>query len=155
MTQAIATIVQPRIKVLEIIQPLTIEQVNHIPAGFKNNIIWNLGHMIAAQQGICYKRAGVDTVIDEDFFNTYKPGSKPERFLDAAELEKIKGLLSSTITQLEADLQTDMFANYPSWTTRYGVNLNNVTEAVAFLPFHEGLHIGTVVAMSKIVWLWK
>ena len=151
MTKAIETIVKPRIKVLEIIKPLSIEQVNAIPTGFRNNIIWNLGHMIAAQQSICYMRAGIPTVVDEAFFNRYKPGSKPEEFLDATELEKIIGLLSSTITQLEADLTTNMFANYPSWTTRYGVDLNNVSEAVAFLPFHEGLHIGTIVAMAKIV----
>jgi len=151
MNQALQTIAKPRIKVLEIIAPLTIEQLNHIPAGFRNNIIWNLGHMVAAQQGICYKRAGLDTIVDEEFFETYKPGTKPERFFDSAEMDKIKQLFSSTVLQLEQDLQTDMFANYPTWTTRYGVDLSSVNEAVAFLPFHEGLHIGTVVAMSKIV----
>jgi len=151
MNQALQTITKPRIKVLEIIAPLTIEQLNHIPAGFRNNIIWNLGHMVAAQQGICYKRAGLDTIVDEEFFETYKPGTKPERFFDSAEMDKIKQLFSSTVLQLEQDLQTDMFANYPTWTTRYGVDLSSVNEAVAFLPFHEGLHIGTVVAMSKIV----
>jgi hypothetical protein len=151
MNQALQTITKPRIKVLEIIAPLTIEQLNHIPAGFRNNIIWNLGHMVAAQQGICYKRAGLDTIVDEEFFETYKPGTKPERFFEVAEMDKIKGLFSSTIAQLEQDLQTDIFTNYPTWTTRYGVDLSSVNEAVAFLPFHEGLHIGTVVAMSKIV----
>jgi hypothetical protein len=151
MTQAIETIVQPRIKVVEIVKQLTIEELNHVPAGFNNNIIWNLGHMVAAQQGICYKRAGLDTIVGEDFFNTYKPGTKPEKFLDAAELEKIIGLLSSTITQLEADLKTDMFANYTSFITRYGIGLNTITEAVNFLPFHEGLHIGAIVALGKLV----
>lgn len=151
MNQAIQIIAKPRVKVLEMIQTLTVEQLNVIPSGFNNNIIWNLGHMIAAQQGICYKRAGLDTVVDEAFFNRYKSGSKPEQFFDLAEFEKITGLFSSTLTQLEADLDTDMFANYPAWTTRYGADLRNVNEAVAFLPFHEGLHIGTVIAMSKIV----
>jgi hypothetical protein len=151
MIKALDYIVQPRKKVLEIIKPLTIEQVNLIPTGFNNNIIWNLGHMVAAQQGICYKRAGLDTIVGEDFFNTYKPGSKPERFFDAVELEKIIELLSTTITQLEADLKTDIFGNYPAFTTRYGIELTSVDDAVHFLPFHEGLHIGTIVAMSKIV----
>ncbi|MEO6520708.1 MAG: DinB family protein [Mucilaginibacter sp.] len=151
MIKALDYIVQPRKKVLEIIKPLSIEQVNHIPTGFNNNIIWNLGHMIAAQQGICYKRAGLDTIVGEEFFDRYKPGSKPEQFFDAIELEKIIGLLSTTITQLEADLKTDMFGNYPAFTTRYGIELTSVDDAVQFLPFHEGLHIGTIVAMSKIV----
>jgi len=151
MIKALGFIVPPRLKVLEIIKPLSIEQLNLVPPGFKNNIIWNLGHIVAAQQGICYKRAGQDTVAGEDFFDRYKPGSKPEQFLDTAELEKIIGLLTSTITQLEADLETDMFANYPAFTTRYGIELASIDDAVQFLPFHEGLHIGTIVAMSKIV----
>lgn len=151
MIRALNIILHPRLKVLEIISQLTIEQINHIPTGFNNNIIWNLGHMVAAQQGICYKRSGNDTIVGEEFFNTYKPGSKPERFFDAAEFEHIKDLFTSTLTQLEADLKTDMFANYPAFTTRYGIELASINDAVQFLPFHEGLHIGTVVALSKIV----
>lgn len=151
MIKSLNYIIPPRLKVLEVIKPLTIEQVNLIPPGFNNNIIWNLGHMVAAQQGVCYKRAGQETVVGEDFFNRYKPGSKPEQFLDTSEFGKIIGLLSSTITQLEADLKTDMFTNYPAFTTRYGIELTSIDDAVEFLPFHEGLHIGTIVAMSKIV----
>jgi hypothetical protein len=41
---------------LEQIADLTNEQLNTIPNGFHNNIIWNLIHSICAQQGICYLR---------------------------------------------------------------------------------------------------
>lgn len=151
MIKSLDIILQPRLKVLEIISELSIEQVNHIPAGFNNNIIWNLGHMIAVQQGICYKRSGNDIVVSEEYFDTYKPGTKPERFFDVTEFEKIKALFTSTLIQLEADLKTDIFANYPAFTTRYGIELASIDDAIQFLPFHEGLHIGTVVAMNKIV----
>jgi hypothetical protein len=151
MTKAIEIIAAPRTKVIEILKELSLEQLNMVPAGFNNNIIWNAGHMIAAQQGVCYKRAGLNTVIDEAFFETFKPGTKPERFFDAADVENIIGLFTTTLTQLEADLQTDKFANYPTWTTRYGAELSSINDAVAFLPFHEGLHIGTIVALKKLV----
>ena len=62
---------------LESVKDLSIDQLNTTPAGFNNNIAWNLGHMIAAQQGICYVRAGLQPPAGEGFFNTYKPGSKP------------------------------------------------------------------------------
>ncbi|MBW4888387.1 DinB family protein [Mucilaginibacter sp. HMF5004] len=151
MTKAFEIIAAPRTKAIEILKELSIDQLNTIPAGFNNNIIWNAGHMIAAQQGICYKRAGLDTIVGEEFFNTFKPGTKPERIFDTTEVENIISLFSTTLTQLEADLQTDMFSNYPAWVTRYGAELTSVAEAVAFLPFHEGLHIGTIVAMRKLV----
>jgi hypothetical protein len=151
MTKAIEIIAAPRTKIAEILTQLSLEQLNTVPAGFNNNIIWNAGHMIAAQQGICYKRAGLNILIDEAFFETFKPGTKPERFFDAAEVDNIVSLLSSTLTQLEADLQTGMFTSYPTWTTRYGAELTSISDAVSFLPFHEGLHIGTILAMRRLV----
>lgn len=113
--------------------------------------MWNLGHMIAAQQGVCYKRAGLPSRVDETFFETFKPGSKPERLYTADDLALIKELFTATINQLADDLQTDMFGNYTMLTTRYGPELHSVTDAVAFLPFHEGLHIGVIGSLGKLV----
>jgi uncharacterized damage-inducible protein DinB len=72
---------KPRLTLLTQIESLSLEQLNTVPAGFNNNIIWNLGHMVAAQCGIWYKRAGLALPdgVTEEFFETYKPGTKPER----------------------------------------------------------------------------
>jgi hypothetical protein len=63
---------------LSIINELSIEQLNQIPEGFINNIAWNFGHVIAAQQGVCYLRAGLPMHIDKEVFKNYKSESKPE-----------------------------------------------------------------------------
>ena len=151
MTKAIETIKQPRIKILEELQNFSLDQLNDIPAGFNNNIIWNLGHMIAAQQGICYARSGVDKLVSDEFFMAYKPGSKPEKFIDQAEYETIKELLFSTLHQFETDLENSLFVNYTPVMTRYNVELNNIQDAIEFLPFHEGLHIGYIMSLRKVV----
>jgi len=151
MNTQIAIIQKPRLQVLNIIEGLTLDELNYIPAGFKNNIIWNMGHMIAAQQGICYKRAGLPLTIDETFFMTFKPGTQPERLYTADDLALIKDLFFSTLTQLEADLQTGMFGNYTPFVTRYGFEITSINDAVSFLPFHEGAHAGTVIALKKLV----
>lgn len=147
----IEIIKQPRQMVLSILNDFTIEQLNKVPAGFNNNLIWNLGHMVAAEQGICYKRAGVDTYVSETFFETYKPGSKPERFINKEEFEEIKTLLNTSLDQLSKDCNANLFVNYPTWTTRYGVEITSIEDAIAFLPFHDGLHIGYIMAMRKLV----
>lgn len=151
MTKAIEIIKLPRISLLKAVEELTIQQLNKIPEGFNNNIIWNLAHLVATQQNICYKRAGLDIVIDDKFFTPYLPGTKPERFIDAEEFEIIKGLFFSTLDQLEADLQNGKFDNYTSWTTRYGNSINSGEEAVAFLPFHEGIHTGYIWALKRVI----
>lgn len=151
MKRAIEIIKQPRQKILDEISHLSIEQLNKIPAGFNNNIIWNLGHMIAAQQGICYKRAALDVRVDEAFFNAYKPETKPEGFVDAEGVEEIKTMLFTTLDQLEADCDNGVITGYNSFVTRYNIALNSIDEAINFLPFHEGLHIGYIMSLKKLV----
>jgi hypothetical protein len=149
--RAIEIIKQPRQRILDEISNLSVEQLNNTPEGFNNNIIWNLGDMIATQQGICYKRAGLDIRVDEAFFDAYKPGTKPNEVVDLEGVEEIKMMLFTTLEQLEADCDNGIINGYTPFTTRYGILLSNVDEAIAFLPFHEGLHIGYIMSLRKLV----
>lgn len=151
MIQALELILQPRLKIAEMLKQLTIEQLNTVPPGFNNNIVWNIGHMVATQQGICYKRVNQPIAVSDEFFDTFKPGTKPERFFEAAEVEEIFSLFSSTLTLLEADLQTNKFAGYPTWTTRFGFEVKSIEDAVSFISFHEGMHIGAIIALRRFV----
>ena len=151
MTKQIEIIRTLREFVLSNVKDLTTEQLNKIPEGLGNNIIWNLAHLISAQQSICYIRAGLDAPLGEDFVNTYKPGTKPEKFIDAAEIERIKQLFFSTLDQLETDYNKNIFTGYTTVTTRYGVALNNIEDGINFLPFHEGYHMGVIMGLKRLV----
>ena len=151
MNKAIETIRNPRKLLIKLIEGLSIEQLNKVPQGFNNNIIWNMGHIITAQQGVCYRRCGLDLKIDEDFFQRYKPDTKPEGFIDSIGVEKIRTLLFTTLDNLEVDYNAGIFTNYPTFITRYGIEINSIDSAISFLPFHEGLHIGCMIALKKLV----
>jgi hypothetical protein len=151
MDKAIETIRNPRKLLIKLIEGLSIEQLNEVPPGFNNNIIWNMGHIITAQQGVCYRRCGLDLKIDDDFFQRYKPDTKPEGFIDSIGVEKITTLLFTTLDELEVDYNAGIFTNYPTFITRYGIEINSIDSAISFLPFHEGLHIGCMVALKKLV----
>jgi hypothetical protein len=151
MKRSLEILKYPRLNILNTIGHLSVEQLNKIPAGFNNNIAWNLGHMIASEQGICYKRSGLDTCVSEDFFNAYKSGTKPEKFITETEIEEIKELLFSTLEKLDADYNAGIFVNYSTFTTRYDVEISNIDEGIAFLPFHDGLHIGYIMSLRKLV----
>src|SRR5574343_108332 len=62
---------------LKLINNYSLEQLNKIPDGFSNNLIWNLGHIIVAQQGLVYRLSGLPVNVSEEMTNTYKNGSKP------------------------------------------------------------------------------
>ena len=151
MTKQIEIIRKTRSFLLDQLKDLTTEQYNKIPEGFNNNIAWNLGHMVAAQQGVCYLRAGLTPKIDENFINSFKTGSKPERPFSEAEIENIKSLLFSTLDLLEEDYNNNIFGGYNAWMTRYNVELANIDDAINFIKFHEGLHYGCVASLKRLV----
>lgn len=151
MNLTIDTIRKERRFLLQLLEELTTEQLNQVPQGFNNNIIWNLAHMVASQQGVCYLRAGVSTRIENAFYGRFKPGTRPDGFIDVSEVTEIKALLLSTLDQFETDYAANHFANYAPWTTRYGVELTNIDEAVQFLLYHEGLHTGSIMALKRLV----
>lgn len=136
---------------LSIVEGLTTEQLNKIPSGFNNNVVWNMGHIVAAQQGVCYRRAGLPLIVDDAFFQKFKPDSKPEALVAEAEINRIKELLFSTLDDLQRDYEAKKFVNYTPWVSRYGVAINSIEDAVAFLPFHEGLHVGYAMALKRAV----
>jgi|SRR5437588_5100054 len=151
MKKQIEIIKKVRANLLEGIKDLNAEQLNKIPEGFNNNIIWNLGHLIAVQQGVCYKRAGLPTMISDDFWEKYRSGSKPEGIINETEIDHIKQLFFTSLDQLEADYDKGIFSNYTAWATRSNVEIASIDDALSFVPFHEGLHSGVIGTMSRLL----
>lgn len=151
MNKKIDSIRKTRVKILERLNDLTPAQFNKIPQGFNNNIIWNLGHMIAAQEGILYLRGGHPLRVQQDFYDQYKMGSKPERELSDSEIKDIKSLLISSLDDLDTHVQAGLFQEYPNWTTRFDVDVSSFEDALDFVIFHEGLHLGCITALKKFI----
>ncbi len=142
---------KPRMFLLDIIKDVSIEQLNQIPVGFANNINWHLGHLMVAPLLICYLRAGLQPPVTENYIQLYRSGTKPGEPVSAEEAATIKQMLFSSLDQLEKDLQNNLFTNYPTWSTRYGVELTSIEDALQFVIFHEGLHVGYVTYMKRLV----
>jgi hypothetical protein len=151
MTKHIETVKQARTLLLEGIKDLNAEQLNKIPAGFNNNINWNMGHLIAVQQAVCYKRASLPVLISDDFWERFKPGSKPDIDINDDEITHIKQLLLITLDRLETDYNKNIFGNYTAWTTRQGVELASIDDGIKFLLFHERLHSAAIMAIKRLV----
>lgn len=135
---------------LDIISALDNSMLNKIPDGFNNNIIWNVAHLISSQYGICYLRSN-NEIPDLEIFHSFKVGSKPERIISDEEIEYIKSLLFTSLDVLKADFTSGKLDNYAPWTTRYGVEIKNIQDGIAFLPYHEGLHLGYIMALKRVI----
>jgi hypothetical protein len=152
MEQKIENIKSARQFLLDQIAGMTTGQLNQIPQGFNNNIIWNLAHLISGQQGIFYARAGLPITVEERYYSPYRPNTKPAPYIDGDEIGIIKSLFISTITQLQTDWKQGLFDNYPSWSAMpYGIEIADVEDALDFLTFHDGLHTGYIMAQKRLV----
>lgn len=151
MQKIIEIIQQTRTNFLQLVEGLSIGQINTVPQGFNNNIVWNYAHIISAQQILCYKMAGLPFLVDENFIDLFKKGTRPESFIDEAQLSHIKRMAVATIEKLKIDLAGNRFRNYTAYTTSYNVELLNIEDAVRFVSVHEGLHYGYAMALRRLV----
>jgi hypothetical protein len=154
MTDTLATITQiknTRTFILELVKDLSIEQLNKIPAGFNNNIIWNIAHLTAAQQNMCYIRSGLEITVEEKYFSPFLSGTKPEKFIEQKEIASIFDALLNSMDRLATDYSSRIFPKFDPWDKRYGMKLNSIEDAINFIPFHEGMHIGYIMALKKLV----
>ncbi len=137
-------------KLLEsIMDNYTLEQLNKVPEGFNNNIIWNVAHTIVTQQLLVYKLSGLPSVLSDEMIETYRKGTKTERDVTQAEVDEIKGLLFSTIEKNKEDYNNKLFKNYNEYTVSIKSTLTNVEEAIDFNTFHEGIHLGYILALKR------
>lgn len=151
MQQHINNLKKTRQFLLHLVDGLINEQLNKIPTGYNNNIIWHLGHLVVTHYSICYRPTGNKVPLEENFYGIYKPGGKPLPNIEATEIASIKEMLLSKIDGFEKDVNEGYFNNYNTWTTPYGIEIKNINDAMQFVNFHEGLHTGYVMAMKKLV----
>jgi len=140
-----------RNRLIATLEGLTTEQLNHIPEGYNNNMIWQLGHVIAVQQGVTYPKAKLTPVIDEALMAQYGNGTKPETVLDAKAIAEMHALSARTLEQFEKDLANDLFRNYDSWSFPNGMTFDSIEDALQMLAFHEGMHYGYAQALKRAV----
>lgn len=136
---------------LKILDNHSLEQLNKIPDGFSNNLIWNVAHCVASQQVLVYKLSGLPTMVSEEFIAKYRKGTKPEGDVSQAEVDEIRTLLSSTFLQTINDFEKNIFVNYTEYVTSLGYTLKNIQGALDFNNYHEGIHTGIIMGIRKFV----
>lgn len=128
-----------------------LDQLNRIPKGFNNNILWNIAHTVVTQQLLVYKISGLDMHIPKEWVGLFSKGTKPERTYTAEEVIAIDAALFSTHDALEKDISAGVFKEYTPYTTSTGMVLDSVETTLNFILFHDGIHLGSILALAKLV----
>ena len=123
--------------------------LNKIPDGYRNNLWWNLAHIVATQQILLYRFSGIPTRVDEAWVDQYKKGTAPESEPSEKEINELSELLISSALQAEEDYNDGLFAQYNEYTTSTKVTLSSVEDAINFNTYHEGIHLGVILSQLK------
>ena len=129
----------------------SLEQLNKIPEGFNNNILWNIAHTMVTHQLLFYKNTGNQLQIPTGWVALFAKGSRPERDMTAQEVKAIDAALFSTYEQFEKDLANGLFKSFSPYTTSTNMVLDSVATTQSFVLFHDGIHLGSVLALAKLV----
>ncbi|MDA9875677.1 MAG: DinB family protein [Flavobacteriaceae bacterium] len=131
------------------LEKFSLDQLNTVPKGYRNSIFWNVAHTVVTQQLLVYGLSNRPLLVDSDLVKTYKKDTKTVHEATEEELALVKTLLFSTIEQTKTDYDNGMFKNFTPYTTSLNVTLSTVDEAIRFNTFHEGIHLGYILAMKN------
>jgi len=140
-----------RLSVLHLTGTLSEAQMNLVPDKMKNNLIWNLGHLVFTQQMLCYGLGGLPTNIDTTYFSQFAPDTVPTRHIGEAEILKIREAFVDSFDKLAEDIEAGKLEDYKPWKLPTGIAINNIADALATNSIHEGRHFGVVISLVKLV----
>jgi len=151
MQETFKFILQARQKFIELLDSLSIEQLNKIPTGFNNNIIWNFGHIVVSTQTLVYVRTGVKADSSWVKYNEdYRKDTKPTRFVEQAEIDELKEIAIQSIEQIAKDYENGVFGEITSFSTAtYGYPMDTVEEVIALTSGHDNVHYGYALAQRR------
>lgn len=134
---------------IAVMEELETARLNMIPAGFSNNVIWNIIHCMVTLEGLTYGLSGLDQYFPKGTILQFKHGTKPERDLSASEITDFKNQLTSQSQRLQEDYTAGKFEHFKEHTTSTGYLLRNIDDALSLVNIHEGIHLGYILALKK------
>lgn len=90
-------------------------------------------------------------MVSEKEIVGFQKGSKPLHDADDKDLNLLKEQLFSTLEQARKDYKNGKFEQYNEYTVTIKSTLTNVEEALEFNNFHEGIHLGYVLALLRVI----
>ena len=149
LIKSLITLKEERRLISRVIQNLSDEQLLIIPDEYKNNILWNLGHIIITQQFLHYTLSRVEMRVTKELVMLFRTGTSPAIWEKQPNIEEIKSLFIDLLDKFIEDYRNDLFTEFRPYKTSTGISLNDFEQAVAFDHFHEGTHAGIIMGIMK------
>ena len=140
-----------RQNIQKIVDGFSLEQLNTIPEGFNNSLAWNYAHVIVTQQALIYGLSGLPALVPVEVIRAYRKGTRPEEPMTEELYQNCKGWLFEGLDKTLEDYKAGKFQEFREYATSFGTTLKDLEDAFRFNNMHEAMHLGTMLAMRKLV----
>lgn len=144
---------QSRENYITMLDSFKLDQLNTIPIGFNNNLVWNIAHIVATLDILAYRLNDLDPKLDIEFIEEFKKGTLPTRVVNAEFIEGLKAKLRTQLDWIEQDYNDGKFPkSMPKpYMTSYNFELNSIEDILQFNLVHENLHMGICFSLRKFI----
>lgn len=136
---------------LESANGLSPQQLLTVPPGFRNNILWNIGHVITDNCTMLYPPTGNPFPLPDHYLRWFEPGTSPENWTETPSIGEVLNAGTRMRDQLIEDCAAGRMENYTPQVMDDGAELPNIAYAIAHCNIHEAVHLGVIMAMRKLV----
>lgn len=128
---------------------LTEAQLLCVPPHFKNNILWNVGHLIVDGCDMLYRPSGVDPPHPPEFTPLFEAGSSPSGWADMPDIANVLQLSRDLGERVIRDYSSGVFENFDPSIVSTGWPMKNLDQTLAYVSIHEAIHIGIIMSIRK------
>ena len=132
------------------LKDLSAEQWTTVPEGFGNNVLWNAGHIAYYTGVFMYGPCGKPVPLPEVYKGWFKEGSSPKDWSDAPDAKDVLGRLGSQMDEIEKELGAGAFEGHQGMEL-FGNKLDSIPKVLTFHCTHEGIHLGRIMSLLKLI----
>ncbi|MDF2647352.1 MULTISPECIES: DinB family protein [unclassified Paenibacillus] len=145
-----------RAQTLQALEGLTEELADRIPAGFRNNIRWHLGHIYFVTDYLALSQLNIPLHLPEGFTDRFVSGKSPLDTYPASlpnpTLPELKTLLTEQLDRIRKQYPMDRLNdNVTAINTSTGLALVTPEQSLRYNLYHEGLHFGILSTYKRLL----
>ncbi len=142
-----------RVHTLAVAADVTEQAADVIPPGFRNNIRWNLGHVLVTTELMICRRTGNTPDLPAGYQELFANGTSPADWKGAAPtLNELRFHLQSQPARIEALLAGRLGSKLTeTWSPRNVFAIETVAQLLNFSTYHEATHIGFIKGLVNVV----
>jgi uncharacterized damage-inducible protein DinB len=137
-----------RTKTIQWIEEVDSTIFDTMPANFNNTLHWHLGHILLVQDRLTLRLIGEKIGLPDTYTEWFANGTKPADWLTQP---PAVDLLLEELKQQTERLQKQISGKLSNKLVLPFLNMDTLGESLGYSLYHEGMHLGNMMALRRAI----